>query len=188
MRKKNLEGFTLIEAVLTFAIGGLIFSFVFLALPGIFASARDGERRDDVLFVVNKLKNFQANNNRGALPKDKITQNGLLISGDSINFGPTTDVTWKDFYAGFFDDSFRDPSGSRYDWMIVNCETKNAGETCTNSKYQDFLNSNYSEDNPTMFFVIGSSCSGDTAVATPNNRMVSVSYKLERAGFYCVNT
>ena len=59
MEEKNFDGFTMIEAVLTLAIGGLIFSLVFLALPSVLANARDGERRDDLLLTVNKLKNFQ---------------------------------------------------------------------------------------------------------------------------------
>lgn len=188
MKRENLDGFTMIEAILAFAIGGLIFSFVFFALPGVFANARDSERRDDVLSVVNKLKNFQANTNRGALPTGAIPANGQYIDGDSIIFGPTTNVTWRDFYAGFFDENFLEPNGSRYNWMIVNCGAKNIGDECTNTKYLDFVDKTFGENNNTLYFVIGATCNGDAAILTPNNRMVAVLYKLERAGTYCANT
>lgn len=188
IEEKNLEGFTMIEAVLVLAIGGLIFSLVFLALPGAFANARDGERRDDVLFTVNKLKNFQANNNRGALPTDTIPTGGLYINGSEVSFGPTSGVKWKDFYASFFDENYTDPRGTKYNWRVVNCGASGTGSTCTNAQLANFMSSTFEANNFTMFFVIGATCNGDTAVSTPNNRMVSVLYKLERAGTYCVNT
>ena len=188
MERKNLNGFTMIEAILVLAIGGLIFSLVFLALPGVFANARDGERRDDVLLTVNKLKNFQANNNRGALPTDKITTSGLYINGSGITFGATTGVTWADFYKGFFDDSYTDPQGTRYNWQVVNCESSGTGTECKNSKLTNFMSSAFDKNNFTMYFVVGATCNGDTAISTPNTRMVSVLYKLERGGTYCVNT
>ena len=189
MEEKNFDGFTMIEAVLTLAIGGLIFSLVFLALPSVLANARDGERRDDLLLTVTKLKNFQANNNRGALPTDRITNgNGLYINGSGITFGATTGVTWADFYKSFFDDSYTDPQGTRYNWRIVNCEGSGTGSECANSKLASFMNGTFDANNFTMYFVIGATCNGDTAVSTPNSRMVSVLYRLERAGTYCVNT
>ena len=189
MGRKKLNGFTIIETILVLAVGGLIFSIVFLALPGAFANARDGQRRDDVLFTVNKLKNFQANNNRGALPTDKITTSGLYINGSGITFGTTTGVTWTDFYKGFFDESYADPQGTRYNWQIVNCESSGAtGTECKNSKLTNFMSKTFENSNNTMYFVVGATCNGDTAVSTPNTRMVSVLYKLERGGTYCVNT
>lgn len=189
MEEKNLDGFTLIEAVLTLAIGGLIFSLVFLALPAVMANARDGERRDDVLFTVNKLKNFQANNNRGALPTDAISGDGVYVngSGADINFVATTGTKWKDFYNSFFSDAYMDPRGTRYNWRIVKCGAS-TGNACTNSKLAAFMNGTFETNNFTMYFVVGASCNGDTAVATPNERMVAVLYRLERAGTYCVNT
>lgn len=190
MKKSNLDGFTLVEVALTLGIGGLILSLVFLALPGALANARDGERRDDVLITVRKLKEFQANNNRGALPTDTIGGGAALaITGSGVVFGPTTGTTWKDFYASFFDDNYRDPRGTLYNWKIVKCEAASGvGNTCANAKLTAFMNSTFEASDFTMFFVIGSSCNGDTAVSTPNSRMVSVLYRLERAGTYCVNT
>ena len=188
MKQNELEGFTLIEAALAVAIGGLIFSMVFLVLPSAMANARDGERRDDVLLAANKLKNFQANNNRGALPSDKITASGLYINGSSITFGPTSGVTWADFYKSFFDDGFADPRGVRYNWQIVNCGATGTGKNCTDSKLASFMNKTFEENNFTLYFVLGATCNGENAVSTANTRTVSILYKLERAGTYCVNT
>ena len=183
MEKRNFKGFTLIEVMLTLAIGGLIFAMVFMVLPSVFANARDGQRRDDVLKTVSRLKSFQSNNNRGALPSDSITSSGLAIDGSTISFGPTSGITWKDFYASFFDDAYSDPNGTRYNWKIVNCEAT-TGNQCTKGRPSDVFESN----NVTMYFVIGATCNGEMAVSTPNNRMVSVLYKLERGGTFCANT
>lgn len=188
MKQNELDGFTIIETALAVAIGGLIFSMVFLVLPSALANARDGERRDDMLLVTNKLKNFQANNNRGALPSDTIASGGLYIDGSGITFGPTSGVTWADFYKSFFDDGFGDPRGNRYNWQIVKCGANGIGKTCTDSKLASFMNKTFDENNFTIYFVIGATCDGDTAVSAANSRLVSVLYKLERAGTYCVNT
>lgn len=185
IKGKKLAGFTIIETILTLAIAGLIFSMVFLVLPGVFANARDGQRRDDILSTVSKLKSFQANNNRGALPTDRITGGGLTINGNGITFGATSGTTWVDFYKGFFDESYTDPSGSRYNWKIVNCGTTSVGSSCPNSA--ELANRTFDNNNFTIYFVLGATCSGDTAVATANNRMVSVLYRLE-SGVYCANT
>ena len=61
------KGFTIAEVALVIAIGGLIFLMAMLALPGLRASQRDAERREDVMFLVGKIKDYQSNN-RGALP------------------------------------------------------------------------------------------------------------------------
>lgn len=192
MRRKNFDGFTMIETMLVLAIGGLIFAMVFLALPAVFANARDGERRNDVLLTINKLKNFQANNNRGALPTDKITDSGVYINGSSIAFGPTTGVTWTDFYKSFFDNTFADPNGTRYNWQIINCGTSSKkatiGSECPNPLLASFNAKTFETNNVTMYFVIGATCNGEKAVATANSRMVAVLYRLERAGIYCANT
>lgn len=185
MEDRKISGFTIVETALVLAIAGLIFAMVFLVLPGVFANARDGQRRDDLLLTANKLKNFQANNNRGALPTDRIGANGLYIDGSSISFGPTTGVTWADFYKSFFDNGYADPSGDRYNWKIINCGTSSAGSTCPGAA--SFMDATFEDNNFTIYFVIGATCDGNKAVATPNNRMVSVLYKLERADAYCVN-
>lgn len=185
-KEEALEGFSLIEAALAIGIGGAVLAMVFFVLPGAFANARDGQRRDDVLLTLNRLKNFQANNNRGALPTGQIDSNGIRISGNSVTFGPTSGVTWLDFYKSFFNDSYVDPGGNRYNWRIINCGTSSMGTECPS--IASFMNSSFDKNDFTMYFVVGSTCKGDTAVATANTRAVSVLYKLERAGTYCANT
>ena len=65
---KRFKGFTLIEVALVLAIAGLIFMMVFITLPRVWANQRDAARRDDMMTFIQKLKDFQSNNNRGALP------------------------------------------------------------------------------------------------------------------------
>ena len=188
MKHLKLNGFTIIEVTLTLAIGGLIFAMVFFALPSVMANSRDGQRRDAIMLTVSKLKNFQANNNRGALPTDRISTAGLLINGSTISFGATTGVTWADFYKGFFDDSYADPSGARYNWQIVNCEGNGTSDPCKNTKLANYLNTDFRNSNSTIYFVISATCGDGIAISTPNNRMVAVLYNLERGGTYCINT
>lgn len=61
------KGFTIIEVVLVLAIAALIFLMVFIALPALQRSQRDGQRRNDVSKVASQLTSY-ATNNRGKLP------------------------------------------------------------------------------------------------------------------------
>ena len=72
---KKEKGFTIIEVVLVLAIAGLIFLMVFIALPSLQKSQRDGQRRTDVARVVTKVTDY-SNNNRGGIPTSLITQSG----------------------------------------------------------------------------------------------------------------
>lgn len=66
-QKQNQKGFTIIEVVLVLAIAGLIFLMVFIALPALQRSQRDGQRRSDVSKFVSQLTSYSTNN-RGSLP------------------------------------------------------------------------------------------------------------------------
>lgn len=66
-QKQNQKGFTIIEVVLVLAIAGLIFLMVFIALPALQRSQRDGQRRSDVSSFVSQLTSYSTNN-RGSLP------------------------------------------------------------------------------------------------------------------------
>lgn len=181
MRRRN--GFTIVETSLVLAIGGLILLMVFIALPGVFRNQRDAERRDDVLLFLNKLKNFQANNNRGALPSGD--GEIITISGSEITFGQMTSNTWKDFYQGFFDKSFTDPSsGELYNWKIIKeCKDKDTDGQCDDGLSNDFAVNNF-----TMYIIRNAICDGEKAIYSANPRNVAVRYKLEGGGIFCANT
>lgn len=72
---KKEKGFTIIEVVLVLAIAGLIFLMVFIALPSLQKSQRDGQRRSDISRVATQITAY-ANNNRGAVPSSLITRSG----------------------------------------------------------------------------------------------------------------
>lgn len=61
------KGFTIIEVVLVLAIAGLIFLMVFVALPALRASQRDGARKNDVGSVSSAVNSYSSNT-RGTLP------------------------------------------------------------------------------------------------------------------------
>lgn len=183
MRRKDYNGFTIIEVSLVVAIAGLILLMVFIALPTLQRQARDAERRDDVLTFVSKLKSFQASNNRGALPSG-----GGSISGDEIfsaDYDSYPGGTWEDFYQKFFTDSFSDPSyGAPYAWDVSACSGK-LGQSCEN------INTNLdslSSIDGTMYILTSASCNGSEAVRSANARNVAALIKLEGGGVFCANT
>ena len=67
--KQKVNGFTMVEIVLVIAIAGGIFAGVVIALQGVWADARDSERRDDLLTFIRMLKNYQTNNSLKLLKK-----------------------------------------------------------------------------------------------------------------------
>src|SRR5690606_12417858 len=90
------QGFTIIEVVLVLAIAGLIFLMVFIALPALQRSQRDGQRRDDVSRVASQLTSY-ATNNRGELPtnarfRSTDFQKRYLKAGSGEFYAPRTGV------------------------------------------------------------------------------------------------
>lgn len=193
MRKQ--DGFTIIEVALVLAIAGLIFVMVFIALPALWASERDSERRDDMLSFVQQLKNFQTNNNRGALPTLTLSEQNnltagrwLTIEGDTIT--PSANVTgtsWVDFYTSYFNETFADPNGPRYNFIITNCGTDTLDAECTADALDDLMDKPF-PNNYNMYIVLGATCYGEGAISSANSRKVAVLYKLESSGIYCANT
>ena len=191
--KWEKKGFTLIETVLVMGIAGLLMILAFTALPALLASQRDGKRRDDMMLFINRLKSYQANNNRGALPTPNDATglaSSVLVQGNDITYGSTDGNTWGDFYKGYFNDTFYDPDGTRYNWRIIRCEGT-AGNNCSNTiltnnngPYEGTFKSN----NHTMYIVVAASCNGINAVASANSRNVAVVYHLERGHVYCANS
>ena len=99
MKKK---GFTIIEVALVLAIAGLIFMMVFITLPQVWRTQRDTQRRDDMLTFVQRLKNFQTNNNRGALPSGNNSISYSFSRDEAKATSASDKVSWKAFYRDFF--------------------------------------------------------------------------------------
>ncbi|MDO4611291.1 MAG: type II secretion system protein [Candidatus Saccharibacteria bacterium] len=184
---KKQKGFTIIEVGLVLAIAGLIFMITFMVLPGLWVSQRDSDRESDVLNFVQTLKNFQTNNNRGALPNLTSSEKQLLSNGGVIEVnkqGPSGN-SWYEFYRDYLDDSFVDPSGGDYELNIANCIDANHDGICDITAG---LSSTKFPNEYKMYVVIGSTCGTENAVYSSNIRRVSVLYKKEGGGVYCANT
>ena len=179
------KGFTIAEVALVIAIGGLIFLMAMLALPGLRASQRDAERREDVMFLVGKIKDYQSNN-RGALPSTNLEDGGELIEFGGGNSG------WSDFYNSYLGENFTDPNGENYKLRVVTCNvggTRVPDVECSTTKTGEVANvadKNF-PNNYTITVVIGATCKNEQAVASANSRKVAVMYRLEGSGSYCEN-
>lgn len=196
------KGFTLIEVVLVLAIAGLIFTMVFIALPALWATEHDSERRDDMLSFIDTLKNFQQNNNRGALPTfAKPTTNSvastslsadgslLTIIGEQVESkAEYTGNTWTDFYSNYFSDTYFDPDGTRYNWQIFNCTASALDTACNNSPLTTLYDGTFDTNDHTMYIVISGTCEGEEVKLSANSRKVAVLYHLESGGVYCGNS
>ena len=188
----NRGGFTIIEVALVIAIAGLIFLMVFIALPGLRASQRDAERREDVTMFLENVKKYQTNN-RGALPGS--SQSETLDKGNAITVkmpieGSPADTTWAGFYKKYLGDKFIDPDGEWYQLLITSCNNQPDVDCANNAKNNhlaNLYNSTFPNDYK-MYVVVQSTCSGDRAVGTSNPRKLSVLYKLEGAGIFCSST
>lgn len=205
---KTKTGFTFVEVVLVLAIAGLIFAMTFIALPALWASQRDTDRREDVLGFISTLKKYQSNNSRGALPgtSSELTRlsqdNGAVEvkfdrSSGNMTYptGTIEDTSWAGFYRDYFDDgTFVDPDGPRYDWVVITCKAGGSNgdgyKTCVNSQLQTLYNSSFGDDASKykMFIVTSATCYGGEAVYSNNIRRVAALYRLEGGGIYCENT
>jgi prepilin-type N-terminal cleavage/methylation domain-containing protein len=187
MKKK---GFTIIEVALVLAIAGLIFMMVFITLPQVWRTQRDTQRRDDMLTFVQRLKNFQTNNNRGALPsKNSSAPTISFTRSDATNpaITPATDRTsWKAFYRDFFDDSFMDPTGEPYKIVVTKCTASASRfDLPCDVKEASAVNDAEFPNDYKIYVVEGAKCNGEKAYGAANTRKVAVMYKLEGGGVYC---
>ena len=155
------SGFTIIEVSLVLAIAGLIFLMAFIAFPSLQRTQRDAKRREDVLLLLERVKEYQRNN-RGALPSSEEVWNSL------------------------FNDSFKDPSGEKYDKIVSDCGGQ-VGGGCSGQEgtIQEIRNG---ERQNTMLILRQATCDGSMVEATSNPRKIAVLYKLEGGGEFCANT
>ena len=190
------KGFTFIEVVLVLGIAGLIFMMAFIALPSLWASQRDADRKASVMEFISDLKTFQTNNSRGSLPT--LNGNGPeKFTWSAARASTSSDLSWQNFVRDYVNADFADASGVEYNFYIANCLSSsgsglNIGETCA---YQsDFGNVNSVENinggdvDHTIYVVTNATCDGDHAVKTNSNRSVAAVQVLERGGRYCYNT
>ena len=174
MKNRFHKGFTIIEVSLVIAIAGLIFLMVFVALPGLRASQRDSQRREDIAKFLEEVKKYQENN-RGALP------GGSGIPSNPVTSTSTgSSTTWAGFYREYLGDKLIDPDGTAYSLQITDCNS-NATE-CGNLDDAKFPN------NYRILVVKQAQCDGTIARPTGNPRKLAVIYKLEGAGTYCGNS
>ena len=195
--KEKREGYTLIEVALVLVIAGLIFTMAFFALPTLWRSQRDADRKSRVMEVVTAIKNYQTNNNRGALP----ALNGSgpeYISHDDIKSARSNEGSWKSVIKDYIGENFYDPEDTEryYSFYVVECLGSSgnkigAGEVCA-YRDGDFgkINAPGNVDlglDYTMYIAIGATCDGDHAIKTNSLRAFAVLQTLERGGRHCYN-
>src|SRR5579859_1056694 len=66
-KRKEQEGFTIIEVLIVLAIAGLILLIVFLAVPALQSNARNQQRKSDVANLLAGMNEY-VNDNQGTLP------------------------------------------------------------------------------------------------------------------------
>ncbi|MBR3270102.1 type II secretion system protein [Candidatus Saccharibacteria bacterium] len=194
---KHKQGFTFIEVVLVLGIAGVIFMMAFIALPSLWASQRDADRKARVMEFISDLKTYQTNNSRGSLP----TLNGSgpeRFTWSAARASTSKDLSWENFVRDYIDADFSDASGNEYEFYIVDClsgsgTSINVGEDCAYKSDFGDLNSRYNIDvasgvDFTIYVAVGATCDGNTAVKTNSNRNVAAIQVMERGGRYCYNT
>lgn len=152
-RKNKEKGFTIIEVVLVLAIAGLIFLMVFIALPALQRGQRDGQRKQDLGRAQTGINNYQSNN-RGALPA-------------------SNSAAWNQFrdkYLMSNGDTFADPSGPNYDFVVGGS-----------------VPAVFDGADPNIYVTIGAACDGENIVTGKGNNKVALQMKLEGGGIACSN-
>lgn len=186
-KRDNLSGFTIIEVALVLAIAGLIFLMVFVALPGLRASQRDAQRREDVISFLEKVKKYQSNN-RGTLPGSTDTANVISATWSNSQASSNKETSWRGFYRDYLDENFMDPVGANYELRVMKCKSS-ADAACTgyNNELTKIDKLGF-PNNYRMYVVLQATCNGSQAVGASNPRKIAVLYWLESAGIYCNNT
>lgn len=196
------SGFTIIEIALVLCIAGLIFGMAFIALPSLWTSQRNSDRKAKVMEFINDLKTYQTNNSRGALPTPSVPS--TAVSFDKGGARSASDPTsWQGFVRDYVlsNGGFVDPSGEEYRYYIVKCMNSSNGEIVIGSGDQGCMNFNLSSVNKnsadlnasdnldyTIYVAIGATCDGDRMVKTTSPRSVAAIQILERSERYCYNT
>jgi prepilin-type N-terminal cleavage/methylation domain-containing protein len=86
LKKRNENGFTIIEVLIVLAIAGLILLVVFLAVPALQRNSRNTQRKNDVSALLGAVSEY-TNNNAGVLPTadtqiESLAKTGYYKAGD----------------------------------------------------------------------------------------------------------
>lgn len=191
--KQTRSGFTIVEVALVLGIAGLIIIMAFVALPALWASQRDADRKSKVMEFISDLKTYQTNNSRGALPFGKLPDPPRIYQSAVSSADATS---WQGFIRDFVlaGKSFEDPGGEAYSFYIFadGCPgATSAGHACVvNNGTIDVNNPNASINaiDSTIYVVVGATCDEHTIVKSNNNRSVAAMQILEHGDRYCQNT
>ena len=82
-KRKEEQGFTIIEVLIVLAIAGLILLIVFLAVPALQRNSRNTQRKSDVSNLLAAVNEYVSNNG-GTLPA------ALNVNGNSATFCDAT--------------------------------------------------------------------------------------------------
>lgn len=183
MKKTKRIGFTVIEVTLVLAVAGLIFAIIFTTLPMMQRSARDTQRREDIMSLITSIKKYQENN-RGSLPT------GGDVNGASYGEGiydSAGETTWQGFYRDYLKSSFKDPYGEYYSLRIVTCSVNATDAECpeTSGLIDETFPYAYNGMDYTILVVQEARCSGTKAIKSSNPRNVAAIYKLEGPEAFC---
>lgn len=159
------KGFTIVEVILVLAIAGLIFMMVFMAVPALRRSQRDAQRREDMLLLVENIKDYQRNN-RGALPSD-----------------------WNEVFSDYLGARFKDPDGVKYGWKEMTC-SGTVGNDCDDKDddIKHLRDYSFEANEHKILIIKQATCDGSEVKATSNTRRIAVLYRLEGGGEFCANT
>ncbi len=186
--KQRHSGFTIIEVVLVLGIAGLIFMMAFIALPSLWRSQRDAQRKANVMELISDLKVYQTNNSRGALPTGGSTDFTIKAARDQNPAEGTWMYFIKNYVAKDFADPDMDDTGSNFWFTIYKCNQSSTGATCTNTGNNTATAPAFDNKRITIYLFTAATCDGDHAVKANSERSVSAVQVLEHGGRYCHST
>ena len=194
---KKSSGFTIVEVSLVLAIAGLIMVMAFIALPSLWSSQRDADRRANVMALISALKTYQTNNSRGALPTLPSGTIDVTYTVANSNLSSENEASWGGFIRDYYlkgRSNLEDPGGNVYKIRVIDCSTlsSNCEVAASNDDFNTVNSQNtpkFDITNPVIYVVKGATCDEDknAIVKTANNRYVAAVQVLEK-GKYCQNT
>lgn len=192
------KGFTLIEVSLVFGLAAAIFLMAFIALPSLWISQRDAQRKANVMELVSDIKIYQTNNSRGALP----TGHSIFRLSNARDYEDAA-TNWRAFVRDYVSKDFADPdmteNGSTLQFQVIDCTKKADGATTINVGGKCRITDNNNDPNIvvsppfnknliTIYIFTAATCDGDHAVRANSERSAAVVQVLEHGGRYCHNT